>query len=481
MNKTQIISVIALMLFACTAFAQSTFNAPLKIRIYTEANPNNLNLTTTPLRYGKSVAYSLTLDDGWKNAFTIAFPFLSGNSYEVDGITQPASPISYTDGCGNSQAFTAGLSINSVNSSGIDIHTGEITNNLTWADMQQMYDANWDILNHSYSHNAGIGAPLPDTTYQSEVANNQSYIASQINNYSKGRTFVVPSGDTNYYPFAWEAGHSLVANQFFQADNPYGYQLKNLTDTVNFLVNRFTMFNEVFNHYDLLNLAFENATSEEPLWFADYTHSVNTVQAASVLHNQFRPFMEYVSNTYGTGGSDEVWGASLEEVWEYQIMRLYTSFEVIIINEQEGYVELSIDLTKIPGDMRRYALSLQATSLVSGVELVNCANCNVCFGEKDNGSIINLDLTGSDIIPENSLGVLAKNAATLLIPNPATHSFEIQNKQATNIAVYNLRGQLMIRQASAAQAISVESLEAAIYLIQYELNGQIGHSKLIVK
>jgi len=186
-------------------------------------------------------------------------------------------------------------------------------------------------------------------------------------------------------------------------------------------------------------------------------------------------------NNYGANGSNEVWGASLEEVWEYQIMRLYSDFEVVNVNEQAGYVELSLNLTKIPGDMRRYALSLQANDLVSSVELINCEDCNVCFGANEGGSIINLDLTGSDIIAENSVEQIANVAPALLFPNPTSNAFEIKDKRATNIEIFNMNGQSLIQQVDASKAISVEALEAGIYLVQYEIDGHIIHSRLSVQ
>ena len=123
-----------------------------------ECNPNitvtvtfDSSPSTTPtidlakLRFNKDFAYSFTLDDGSAWEFNVTFPLLNGgmtpNGEMNDGFF-------YTDGCGNDQAFRAGIAIN-----GFWILDEPFGNNfMTWDEVETIFQADWDILNHSFSH-----------------------------------------------------------------------------------------------------------------------------------------------------------------------------------------------------------------------------------------------------------------------------------------------------------------------------------------
>ena len=76
---------------------------------------NKIKAAISPLKYNKHLAYSFTLDDGYRSAYLTAFPLLNGgkisnpdkNEWKIDqgGDGTTSEGLFYSDGMGNKIPF----------------------------------------------------------------------------------------------------------------------------------------------------------------------------------------------------------------------------------------------------------------------------------------------------------------------------------------------------------------------------------------
>ena len=68
-----------------------------------------------------------------------------------------------------------------------------------------------------------------------------------------------------------------------------------------------------------------------------------------------------------------------------------------------------------------------------------------------------------------------------LYPNPTSGSFLLNTSENVNITMFDITGRMVKQLKYTNQAVSVEGLNAGIYVVQIENNGVITTQKLIVK
>ena len=147
----------------------------------------------------------------------------------------------YTDGCGNDQVFRAGIAIN-----GFWILDTPFGNNfMTWDEVRMMYQADWDILNHSFSHCSN------GCNYISEVVENVNIVEDRI---GFGMThFAIPSGDNEGYKFpAFNNGMVAIYDQIFPTPFRYGIQVDEPVNLDFFEMHRNTLETELVPYGCLL-------------------------------------------------------------------------------------------------------------------------------------------------------------------------------------------------------------------------------------
>ena len=359
--------------------------------------PTNLVIEKAPLKYDKNFAFSYTFDDGYSSTYNIAFPIFqglpSGSTY--------TSGLTYTDGCGNDQNFRVGLSIPSLNSSGSDIHINT-PSILTWTQMTELLDLDWDIYNHGY-HASITGGTYTD--YYNEVKNNEDYIYSHTG--YKPRHFVIPNGVDAYIEPAWDYG------VLSQSANRYQFPRSGITNTVS---RTGVTVNDVMNLYqycmykkysyvpsgssaaditiidDIDNIA-NSSSGNTRLWWYQFSHGIETVTGTSEGNLNIATFnylFNHVYNTYGKPGNDKVWFAPFQEVYDYLKVRDNTNI-TYSINGNSATIKLN-QLTSF-ADLRRYQLSLNITNDNANIEsIILDGYTNYSYnGTGTTSSLINLD------------------------------------------------------------------------------------------
>lgn len=338
-------------IYAQNAASQANqIGASSSIIIHFSSAPATYKLSKSPLKYNKDFAYSFTLDDGKLDAYTVAFPFFRGGI--ANNTSYPG--LSYTDGCGNKIPFRGGLAMTSINTIGEDPHiTGE--GNIKWPQVSEMYSAGWNVFNHSLNHAAGVG-----TNYTYQITENRSYIRSKTG--IDPTHFVIPSGDINYIAPAYSNGMKAIYNEngFPGTD---GFKVDGAITLNEFKLYRRFLDDDRFNTTnikDKIDFIAAQSTNGNHYWFSEFTHHVSPQpKGGSLIFSTFEYYMNYIHNTYGQKGSDRIWMAPLQEVYEYLMVREKANLGEF---KNQNTVEAVIDFSSVPHDLDKYALTILVES-----------------------------------------------------------------------------------------------------------------------
>jgi hypothetical protein len=388
--KQTLLFITALTISVASAFAQRVvvqFNAPLT---------TTPSVSKAPLRYDKDFAYSLTLDDGGIDAYTCAYPALNGGRVINNGVTY--APLYFTDGCGNNIPFRAGLAWNTANIYNQDVHDGRVASKMTWNQLDTLYDQGWDVFNHSYSHKARATATMTAADYISEILLNRDAIKAKTKRKINTPVFVVPSGDANYQAAAYAQGQAIV---FDQPGSLLG-QIGGLNVNADFVANGRTVFRQYLP--DVINSGKDKvgdianaATATNKIWYNEFTHGIDDFNAGSGFNfYKFRSHMERIANTWGKGGTDKVWMAPLQEVYEYMMMRNNAKYTASVNGNQ---LILNFDLTTIPDWLRRKPITLVVAGNIDFSNVEVPTGVKISFKGTGARKIINLDFSEMVALP----------------------------------------------------------------------------------
>jgi hypothetical protein len=451
-------------------------NASNEIVVTFVEAPSIFNITKAPLKYNKDFAYSLTLDDGKDNAITAAYPLLAGGFSSETGQSYPG--LFYTDGCGNKIEFKAGIAVGSVNPSGDDTHLGT-PGVLTWDQVKELYSKNWDVFNHGYTHASG-----PGTNYDYEVKTNATYIKSKTG--IDLTHFVIPSGDANYTDYAFNAGMKAVYNQGSEFPGSDGL-LVNSPITLT----KFKLYRQFLNddNYSTITgkvdqiAAKSNSTNH--YWYTEFTHHVSVAkQGGSLLFPTFKSHMEKLQSNFGYSGSDRMWMAPMQEVYEYLSVRESVG-TTSTINNNKGIITLNYSQT--PTDLRRYCISFIVDSDKDFSD-VDCPGASkITFKGSGNKKLINIEWPQNPLTITGILDPFKTDYSIITAyPNPVENQLTLSlpelNMQEVEISIFNDYGsevytgsQLVMNEKSVLD-LSNSIFKKGLYVIK--IKSKTGHSKV---
>ncbi len=350
---------------------------------------NNLktapNLTAAPLKYDKDFAYSFTFDDASEDPYTCALQIFKGGFVKGSGTTY--SGLYYTDGCGNALPFRAGLAWNTSNRSNQDLHTGSVPAQMTWAQLNELLDNNWDVFNHSYAHLALAEGYLSPSDYIAQISLNEDAIQNHTKNSVRPPFFVVPSGDVNYYQYAFGQGYKGVFNQ---NGNDQGLLGINVDNDVDFskTIFRGNLDETLFTSF-LDNLV-AKSSAQNHLWYNEFCHRIDNFSGGGLNFYSYLNYMQNVAQKYGAQGADKMWMAPLQEVAEYLTTKKALKFSAQVSGNK---LILDFDVSQIPSWVKRQAITFKfdGTENIQSIEFPNGGS-----GTFNNGGkrIINIDLNG---------------------------------------------------------------------------------------
>lgn len=357
-----------------------------------------VKIQAAALKFNKHLAYSFTLDDGYRSAYLTAFPLLNGgkvspkmiNEWKNDqgGDGSHSNGLFYSDGLGNKIPFKLGLAINGGAIGDFSAYRGH----LSWAEVKDMYDAGWDILNHGFHHATKHG-----TDFLNEVTENTSSIKQNLG-FTMSQ-FVVPGGESDPgYQLEYE--RDALANGSFSVASYAGAgpvikvdQKVNLDKMI--YARTFVQSSKDtigFKTMDRFLATFDSvAKLSDPIWYNEFTHGVGNgnLWSLSMRFPDFKYYMTAISNKYGSKGNDSIWMAPWQEVYEYIWLR-----DRIKINyeQKDKEVLVTIELPEIPETFRYRAISLIIDTL-SKFEIESNSNDFSIYNDgKVKHSLINLQL-----------------------------------------------------------------------------------------
>lgn len=465
-----------------------TFNSAdySTLHLYFDRVPENLEINIAPLRYNKSFAYSLTLDDGKIDGFSYAFKLLNGGDVAETG--EHFNGLYYTDGCGHSIPFKAALAWNSVNSSFYDIHI-DTPDYITWVQLAEMIQAGWGVLNHSFSH-----AAYAETDYDFQITENQNTVQQKVN-YSMNH-FVVPSGDLAYVDPAFSSGNIAVySNKIEFLGYPNGINIESPFPSDRLSIYRRYMSSD---QYDTTNImekinAVARESQETPLWWLDFTHRViPSLVSGSLLWNTFKYYMQSIEQDFGQQGLDNIWFAPQTSVLNYLLVRDHTTLNYAQ-NGQEVIVYLN--LKNIP-NLPAYSLSINVKADGDLTSVISDFSSNICFANNSaTQKLINLEWglpaqKRMQTVDFTTSVEELKLPEIIVYPNPITNSKLFIQLPPSTKKLYQLRLFTMSKKEITNKTFSAESgfntfqlqlpsLPIGVYFLEIHADNQLLETKKI--
>jgi peptidoglycan/xylan/chitin deacetylase (PgdA/CDA1 family) len=348
-----------LVLYCATSDAQTSVIIKLKL-----ASSEKIKVEPASLKYNKHMAFSFTLDDGYRSAFICAYPLLNGgkvsaaipDEYHSDsgGDGQYSPGLYYSDGCGNRIPFKLAVALNG----GIVYDHPDSRARLSWPEVKLLYQSGWDILNHGYHHLTKHG-----TDFNNEVLQNISVVKEHLG--FEMTQFVVPGGEHDpgyehdYEKDAFASGAYAVASYigfgpYILVEKPVPLKsmiyARDLLSSYKDSVNLPAVDKQLVRMDSLMN-------QSKTVWYNAFTHNVGNgnLWSISLIYPEFKYLMTSLATHYGEKGSDQLWMAPWQQVYEYIWLRDHVQTSV---SQHGRNVAIKLLLPAIPAGFRYADLSL---------------------------------------------------------------------------------------------------------------------------
>lgn len=302
------------------------------------------------LKYNKTFALSMQIDDGDASIIDIGLPVFMGG--EVNGTIY--NGLTYTDGCGNFLNFSMSSAIymfSGNNLTGEDLHNDPASDIVTWQELNTLYNNNWGIENHGINNSSSTDIDSMNFS----VARNTSYTRRKMFNTIPGgvitKVFVNPYGINAYSDPAFNHGQIGALNQNWQT-SPLGNYGGDV-NSVNWNTEHYDLYRLIAEDIDVTELVdslYNQSKNGANFWSPIFTHSI----PKNYPLNEFIDDFEYIYSKYGSDGSDEILMTTDEEILDYLIIRDGTS-----LNSTLDGKELTITFSgNIPTNLLFYDLSV---------------------------------------------------------------------------------------------------------------------------
>ncbi len=456
----------------------------------TKTNAQKLSiLLTTPspdafvsvaqLKYNKDFAYSFTLDDSYDDAFSCGYHIFNGGRVPLNDVLY--APLYFTDGCGNKIPFRGGIAWNSANALGIDIHTGNVINKMTWKQLDTMYSSGWDVFNHSFSHKSAATQVMTTTDYKNEVTLNPPALREKTQNKIETPIFVVPYGDSSYENYAFNYNNKAVFNQ---SGNVIGYGGLNVEKDVDFskVIHRQLLEESLTSLHFFDSIAVKSQKGTH-YWYNEFTHRIDDVNSIGFNFYTVYNYFNKMANTYGAvgNGKDNLWVAPLQEVTEYLMMRKNLGIQ---FKSNASLVEVNFDFAKVPFWFRRNSITLLLTNTANIASIDFPKNWNVTYQTKGTNKIINIDFGSAPFYIATSN--IANLSTLKIIPNIADDEIQIETLYDLTDAQYKITdvfGRTYATQPVASGnrlKLDVSNLTAGFYIFSLTSKNKIYSERFVI-
>jgi hypothetical protein len=265
--------------------------------------------------------------------------------------------------------------------------------------LDDLYDKGWDVLNHSFTHNARWLSAMTATDYINEITKNLPETRNKTRNHIEMPAFVVPSGDNYYQDIAYQQGQKIV---FDQTANSTGIGGLNVANDINFygqVIHRSEADNQINTSANQIGTVANRAAAGERIWYNEFTHHIDNFGGSAGLNfNTFRSHVERIANSWGKTGTDRMWMAPLQEVLEYLTTRQTATYTASLNGNQ---LIIDLNMQNVPTWLRRRPMTLVVNSNVNFSRVDVSQGVQMTFNGSGNKKIINLDLSGASAVVTN--------------------------------------------------------------------------------
>jgi len=466
-HKYVLLQTIALH-FSLFTFSFFTISAQRVIINFNNHLKSKPNLTLAALKYDKDFAYSFTFDDASEDPYTCALPIFKGGLVKGNGATYAG--LNYTDGCGNQLPFSGGLAWNSNNKLNQDIHVGNVAGEMTWDELNELIANNWDVFNHSFSHLAVAEQYLSPADYNKQINLNEDAIQKNTTDGFRPAIFVVPTGDTNYYQYAYVQGYKAVFNQ---NGNDQGLQGVNVDADVDFSKPIFrgnlaeTVYNGMFD-----NVCAKSSTQNH-IWYNEFCHRIDNFSDGGLNFYGFLNYMQTVAQKYGAQGTDRMWMAPLQEVSEYLTFKKTIRYSAKVSGNK---LIIDFDVSRVPTWLKRRAITFKFDG-TDNIQSINFPNGGSGTFNNNGNRIINIDLKG---ITQSVFDcpALQKNIGNVCDDRNSNTINDIIQPDCTCKGTSILKSELSVQLFTSVPNYTINSALTAQIIVQNESNTSYNDIKL---
>ncbi len=351
-KKNNPIKLLLLVFFGLLCFNSTGQNLDnITITITFDTDTAEFSVIKAPLKYNKKFALSMQVSNSSSSVFELGFPVfeggtIGGNTY--DGMT-------FSDGCSNFNSFKM-TSVNYIFQgdpvTGFDIHNDPSSGKVSWHQLDTLVQNQWGVANSGVNTDA-----TEDPSFVNySISRNISYIRKELYNLTPGgvipNVFVNPNGNPFWSDYAFDLSSICAFNQ--SSTIPIGTEGGNVNDTeINWAENRYNLYKKditSINVKSFVNQLSDLSVDGANYWSSVYTSSLVDNYSFSDFVNDFN----YINNTYGSEGSDEILMTTDEEILDYLILR-----DAVVLNQSIDEDELTLTFSgNIPNDLLYYDISI---------------------------------------------------------------------------------------------------------------------------
>lgn len=283
-------------------------------------SPDDVSLRVAPLKYDKHFAFTFTCDDSYVTAYSLIWRFINAKwiddreFFHMDGVPSsgfvPDRPLVMTDGCGNDRRFGFSCAIwptwgNEKNDTFIKelSRTGANSQYIAWEELARLADFGVSMLFHNVDERV-YGKVDPARIAQG-LQDDYQKVYDKLG--LRMKVLGVPDGSEAYA----EAARNSDLIRFTR--NSLSWQTRIRLHSCGDLYKAQTYGggNNSVPAQKLAELA-EQAASDDPYWVGLTIHRGDATYTA---------MLDEIYRLYGKPGSDALWVASWDEVYEYVAMR----------------------------------------------------------------------------------------------------------------------------------------------------------------
>lgn len=379
--------------------------AYVKIPLTGNVNIDNIKVFFPHLKYNKSFVYSYTFDDCTVMAYSRGFctinkkwidyhRFFHVGQERTTG-SYPDKTLGYTDGCGNERRFTVGVAIwpDSRNQN-IDDFMNPTTHkpdkyypHLVWKDVAPMLDFGNEIYFHDIDTNGDdtVDGILNGMKKSQNIT--ESFLGRKM------KILARPGGNNDYVAAArlYDDIVFTAAEGKTDIGSPLNVTFDNEIDLNN--VSQYRRFVESTPTLAQLwpNISAASLSGTYP-WLHDFSHGPENFQYVLDLFTK-------LNDEYGKDGSDCVWFATLDEVYEYNYLRNNCIIEKSL-SGNDLILRFSCPSSELPDELmfhRDFSVIIEGVSVPTNTSISSGKNVyGLSYAkQKDDNWMININCNKS--------------------------------------------------------------------------------------